>query len=156
MNAADASRGPRPWNVFLVEDNPGDVVIMKEALRESGVPFTLQVARTGDEALARLTELVEGPRPSPPSLIFMDLKIPPMSGLGLLAAVKSNPLLQRIPVLVLSTSSNEIDVAEAYRLHANSYLEKPMEFSCFVQMVRSVHDFWNATSVPPPVPVLRP
>ena len=131
--------------MLLVEDNPGDVVMMREALRENGLYVDLRVARHGEEAMAQLKDDSQ----ALPDLILLDLNLPNMNGLEVLAALKSDPRLQLIPVLILTTSLARKDVESCYRLHANSYLTKPLDFGRFVEMVRAMHDFWLALSVPP-------
>lgn len=140
----------RPWKLFLVEDNPADVVILREALAEAMLDAQCEVAGSGSEALARLHACEDDPALEPPNLILLDLNLPHMGGLELLAMLKNDRVLKSIPVLVLSTSRNERDVAESYRLHANGYLQKPLEFASFVRMLRSIHEFWACAAVPPP------
>ena len=139
----------RPWRLFLVEDNPADVVILREALAEAGLTVDTEVAGSGSEALARLHACEDDPARGAPDLILLDLNLPHMGGLELLALLKNDRILKSIPVLVLSTSRNERDVSESYRLHANGYLQKPLEFASFVRMLRSVHEFWACAAVPP-------
>ncbi|HVT34272.1 MAG TPA: response regulator [Nevskiaceae bacterium] len=146
--AVEVQQRKREYSLLLIEDNPGDVVMMREALRENGLPVELQVSRHGEGALHQLQHAAAHGE-ALPDLILLDLNLPSMHGLEVLAAIKSDPALQQIPVLILTTSTAARDVENSYRLHANSYLTKPMDFSRFVALVRAVHDFWLSLSVPP-------
>jgi two-component system, chemotaxis family, response regulator Rcp1 len=131
-----------PIEILLVEDNPGDVRLTLEALRESRIRNHLSVARDGAEALAflhRETPFSAAPRPD---LILLDLNLPSTNGREVLAAVKSNTALKTIPVIVLTTSADRRDVADSYALHANAYVVKPVDFDAFLAAMRSIEDFW--------------
>ncbi len=127
---------------MLVEDNPGDVDLTLEALRDARVRNNITVARDGVDAMARLTRQpphAEHPRPD---LILLDLNLPRMDGRELLAAIRANPELAHIPVVVLTSSAAERDIARTYALHANCYVTKPIDLEQFIEVVRSIHHFW--------------
>lgn len=131
-----------PINILLVEDNPGDVRLTVEALREGKVHNQLRVARDGVEALAFLRqegEFAEAPRPD---VILLDLNLPKKDGREVLAEIKADERLRRIPVVVLTTSKAEEDILRSYALHANCYVTKPVDLEQFITVVRSIEDFW--------------
>jgi CheY-like chemotaxis protein len=133
----------RPIHILLVEDNPGDVRLTMEALKESRFPNTLHVATDGVEALDYLHTM------APPDLILLDLNLPRRSGREVLMEIKADPELRRIPVMVLSTSRSEADVQFSYDHHANCYIQKPMELDRFFDTVRSIEQFWcSVASLP--------
>jgi CheY-like chemotaxis protein len=132
----------QPIEILLVEDNPGDVRLTIEALREGKVRNNLNVARDGVEALAFLRReavYADAPRPD---LILLDLNLPRKSGFDVLAEIKVDPDLKRIPVVVLTTSEFDQDVCRSYDLHANCYICKPVDLERFVTVVKSIEDFW--------------
>jgi CheY-like chemotaxis protein len=137
----DAPHG-RPIHILLVEDNPGDVLLTREALRTCRVHNHFHVAADGEQALAYLRR--EGPfRDAPrPDLILLDLHLPRLNGTEVLAIVKADPELMRIPVVILSSSSAEEDIARAYDQHANCFITKPVDLDQFLRVVRSIEDFW--------------
>lgn len=131
-----------PVDILLVEDNAADVRLTEEALREGKVRTRLSVARDGVEALAFLRRegpFGEAPRPD---LILLDLNLPRKDGREVLAEVKADADLRVIPVVVLTTSSADADVACSYSLHANCYITKPVDLEQLVSVVRSIDDFW--------------
>lgn len=131
-----------PINILLVEDNPGDVRLTVEALREGKVHNQLSVARDGVEALAFLRregQFAEAPRPD---VILLDLNLPKKDGREVLAEIKADERLRRIPVVVLTTSKAEEDILRSYALHANCYVTKPVDLEQFITVVRSIEDFW--------------
>ncbi len=133
----------RPIHILLVEDNPGDVRLTMEALKESRFPNTLDVASDGVEALEYLRTM------APPDLILLDLNLPRRSGREVLVEIKADPELRRIPVMVLSTSRSEMDVQFSYDHHANCYIQKPMELDRFFDTVRLIEQFWcSVASLP--------
>jgi CheY-like chemotaxis protein len=128
--------------ILLVEDNPGDVRLTQEALRESKLHNNLSVARDGVEALAFLRRedpYATAPRPD---LILLDLNLPRKDGREVLAEIKSDPHLRAIPVVVLTTSQAEQDIAQSYNLHANCYVTKPVDLEQFITVVQSIEGFW--------------
>ncbi len=129
-------------NVLLVEDDPGDVLITREAFAENKVRNELSVVNDGVKALQFLRregEYAQAPRPD---LILLDLNLPRMDGHEVLAAIKSDSNLQRIPVVVLTTSDAEEDVLRSYDLHANAYVTKPVDFKRFLSVVRQIDEFF--------------
>lgn len=132
----------QPIEVLLVEDNPGDVRLTREALRDGKVANNLSVVPDGVEALAflrRQGRYADAPRPD---LILLDLNLPKKDGREVLQDIKADPVLQRIPVVVLTSSEAERDIAQAYALHANCYITKPVDLDQFITVVRSIEDFW--------------
>ncbi len=139
-----------PVNILLVEDNPGDVLLTREAFREGRYFPKLSVVGDGEEALEflrRKGQHAEAPRPD---LILLDLNLPKKDGRELLAEVKEDSDLRHIPVIVLTTSDAEQDVWRAYKLHANCYLTKPLDMDSFLRKVRAVEEFWLTVVRLPP------
>lgn len=139
----------RKFEILLVEDNPGDVRLTTEALRETGIDHVLSAAIDGVEALAFLRRegsFSEAPRPD---LVLLDLNLPRKDGREVLAEIKQDPRLRRIPVVVLTTSRAESDVTRCYDLHANCVLTKPLDFEKFVGTIASLSDFWFSTATLP-------
>ena len=132
----------RPVEILLVEDNPGDIELTVEALREGKVKNNLHVVRDGVEALQFLRQQAHYAEKPRPDLVLLDLNLPKMDGGEVLAEVKRDPALARIPVVILTTSAAEADVLRAYDLHANAYITKPVDLSQFIEVVRSVENFW--------------
>jgi len=128
----------RPIEILLIEDNPGDVRLTIEGLSESKVRNTLHVAKDGVEAMDLLRR-ADGPRPD---LILLDLNLPRMDGREVLTAIKSDPKLKIIPVVVLTTSRAEQDILRSYELQANCYITKPVDLEKFMTVVKSIEDFW--------------
>ncbi len=138
--------------VLLVEDNPGDVRLTREALRDGKVHNNLSVAPDGVEALAFLRregKYADAPRPD---LILLDLNLPKKDGREVLEEVKADPSLRNIPVVILTSSEAERDIAQAYALHANCYVTKPVDLDQFIHVVRSIEDFWFTIVKLPPEP----
>ena len=132
----------RPIEILLVEDNPGDVRLTIEAFKEGKVCNNLNVAADGVEALSFLRrEGRHGGAPRP-DLILLDLNLPRMDGREVLAEIKQDPQLMRIPVVVLTTSKAEEDILRTYTLHANCYITKPVDLEQFITVVKSIDDFW--------------
>ena len=140
----------RPIEILLVEDNPGDVRLTKEALKEGKVSNNLYVAEDGLEALDFL--LRQGPFSDAvqPDLILLDLNLPRMDGRELLARIKEEPGLRRIPVVILTTSKAEADIVKTYDLHANCYITKPVDLEQFIVVVQSIESFWMTIVKLPP------
>ena len=132
----------RPIEILLVEDNPGDVRLTQEALGEAKVRNNLAVARDGVEALAYLRREPPFDEAARPDLILLDLNLPRKDGRDVLAEIKADPDLRRLPVVVLTTSSAEKDILESYNLYANCYITKPVDLDQFVRIVSSIEDFW--------------
>lgn len=131
-----------PIELLLVEDSEPDVRLTREALKEAKVWNNLWVVEDGVEAidfLRRNGRYTDSPRPD---LILLDLNLPRKDGRQVLLEIKADPSLRRIPVVVLTTSRDEADVLRAYDLHANCYITKPVDFNRFMEVVRSIEDFW--------------
>jgi chemotaxis family two-component system response regulator Rcp1 len=136
------SEQTRLVEILLVEDNPGDVRLTMEALKEGRVRNRLHVVSDGVEALAflrREDRFQDAPRPD---LILLDLNLPRKDGREVLAVVKDDPRLRRIPVVVLTTSKAEEDVLKSYELHASCFVTKPVDLDQFMNVIRSIDDFW--------------
>ena len=131
-----------PVEILMVEDNPGDVGLTREALRESGLLNHVSVVKNGVEAMAYLRREGEYGDAARPDLILLDLNLPKKDGREVLAEIKADARLRRIPVVVLTTSSAEKDILEAYDLHANCYITKPVNLDQFSAVVRAIEEFW--------------
>ncbi|KAB8191229.1 response regulator [Nonomuraea phyllanthi] len=132
----------RPIEVLLVEDDQGDILLTKEAFDLNKVRNRLNVVNDGEQAMAFLRRdapYTDAPRPD---LILLDLNLPRMGGLEVLAEVKADAALRTIPVVVLTTSEAEEDILHSYRLHANAYVSKPVDFEQFIRVVRQIDDFF--------------
>ncbi len=130
--------------ILLVEDNPGDVRLTQEVLKDGRIANTLRVVNDGVAALEYLRCEGEFADMSRPDLVLLDLNLPKMDGRDVLAAIKGDSDLRSIPVVVLTTSAAEVDILKAYDLHANCYITKPVDLNDFVEVVRSIEDFWLA------------
>ena len=139
----------RPVNILLVEDNPGDVRLTQEAFREGKIDVNLEVARDGVEAIAYLRKQAPFTEVVTPDLILLDLNLPKRDGREVLAEIKVDPELKRIPVVVLTTSNAEADILKSYNLHVNCYLNKPVDFDRFFEIVQKIEDFWLTTAILP-------
>ncbi len=131
-----------PAEILLVEDNPGDVRLTREALSESKLVNNLYVVEDGVEAMAFLRREGRFADAPAPDLILLDLNLPRMDGREALRQIKQDDALKRIPVVVLTTSSADEDILKTYALHANCYVTKPVDFVQFAKVVKSVEDFW--------------
>jgi chemotaxis family two-component system response regulator Rcp1 len=131
-----------PIEILLVEDNPGDVRLTREALRDAKVRTNLHVAADGVEAMAFLHKEGEHGQALRPDLIFLDLNLPRKSGREVLEEVKHDELLKHIPVVILTTSQAERDILESYRIGANAYVAKPVDLEQFLKVVQSIEQFW--------------
>ena len=129
-------------NVLLVEDNPGDVRLTREAFRDADISIRLHVASDGVEAMAFLKDQGEHALALRPDLILLDLNLPRMNGREVLASIKEDALLKTIPTVILTTSKAEADILNSYELRANSYLSKPVLLEDFYILIESVNDFW--------------
>ena len=144
------SREHGPIEILLVEDNPGDVRLTVEALREGKVTNSLSVAKDGVEALAFLRREGSFANAPQPDLILLDLNLPRKDGREVLAAIKADPIFRRIPVVVLTSSDAEQDILKSYDLHANCYVTKPVDLDKFIHVVESIQDFWLSVVRLPP------
>ena len=134
----------RPANILLVEDNPGDVRLTREALKEEKVLNNLNVVGDGVEAMAFLRREGKYADAARPDLILLDLNLPKKDGREVLEDIKSDPTLKLIPVVILTTSRAEEDILKAYDLHANCYVTKPVDLEQFITVVQSIEEFWLA------------
>ena len=140
----------RPAEILLVEDNPGDVELTREGLADAKVTNRLHVVSDGIEAIAFLRRqgpYADAPRPD---LILLDLNLPKKDGRQVLAEIKADEDLKIIPVVILTTSEADEDILKSYKLSANCYITKPIGFAGFVEVVRSIHNFWFSVVVLPP------
>ena len=129
-------------DILLVEDNPGDVRLTKEALKEAKIHNMLHVVADGVEAMDFLRKTGGYSDVPVPDLIMLDLNLPRKDGREVLAEIKGDTGLRRIPVIVLTTSSAEEDILRAYDLHANCFITKPVDFIQFARVIKSIEDFW--------------
>jgi chemotaxis family two-component system response regulator Rcp1 len=139
-----------PIDILLVEDNPGDVRLTIEALKEDKLQNNLHVVKDGIEAMAFLCqegEYADAPRPD---LILLDLNLPKKDGREVLEEIKADESLKRIPVVILTTSQAEEDILKTYDLHANCYITKPVNLDQFIKVVRSIEEFWLTIVKLPP------
>ena len=140
----------RCYEILLVEDNPGDIRLIEEALREGSLPYNLNTARDGAEAIDSLHQkgsYADVPRPD---LILLAPNLPRKDGREVLAEIKADNHLKDIPVVVLTTSEAEQDILRSYNLHANCYITKPVDLDEFIKVVKSVESFWlNIVKLPP-------
>ncbi|MCI4670574.1 MAG: response regulator [Bacteroidia bacterium] len=136
--------------ILLIEDNPAEILLTKEGLKEIGFSGNLDVLKDGEIALTYLKRLGKdiksGKLDLKPDIILLDLNLPKVSGMELLRFIKGNPDLQQIPTLILSTSSKTSDIESSYSNQANSYLVKPMEFDKFIELLQSVISYWSKES----------
>lgn len=140
----------RPAELLLVEDNPGDVELTREALEAASLRNNLHVVQDGEEALAFLRR--QGPFALAPwpDLILLDLNLPRKDGRAVLAEIKADENLRVIPVVVLTTSQSEEDIVKSYKLNANCFITKPVGFEGFMKIVKSIENFWFTVVVLPP------
>jgi CheY-like chemotaxis protein len=129
-------------NILLVEDNPGDVRLTKEALKEGKIINTMSVASDGEEAMSILRQEGKYADFVRPDLVLLDLNMPKMDGREVLKAMKTEPSLKSIPVVVLTTSKADNDILQSYEHHANCYISKPVELEQFIEIVENISDFW--------------
>ena len=133
---------PDQQNVLVVEDNPGDVRLIREALRGMDPPVNISVAPDGDQALCFLRKAAPYETAPRPRLIFLDFNLPKSDSRSILRTIKEDQQLRMIPIAVLTSSDSERDVRDAYMLHANCYLRKPVELDAFLQTIRTAAEFW--------------
>ena len=132
----------KPVEVLLAEDNPGDVKLTKKALEQGKLANNLHVATDGVEALQFLRQEGEYADEPRPDLILLDLNMPRKDGQDVLKELQEDPDLRRIPVVVLTSSESEEDIAKSYELNANAYLTKPVDFDGFIEIVNRMENFW--------------
>jgi two-component system response regulator len=132
----------KPIEILLIEDNPGDVDLTREALENNKLRNNLHVVRDGEEAMAFLRHEGKYAGVPRPGLVLLDLNLPRKNGREVLAEMKSDENLKRIPVVVLTSSQAEEDIHKTYNLHANCYVTKPIELNHFIKVVQAIEDFW--------------
>ena len=138
--------------ILLVEDNPGDVRLMQEAFKDAKIRNKITVARDGAEALAMLNRQGRFANQSRPDVVLLDLNLPGQNGFEVLATMKKTDGLKSIPVVILSGSKAEQDIARSYQLNAACYVTKPLDLQQFMEVIRSVEDFWlTVVKLPPSV-----
>ena len=148
---AIAERGQfQPAEILLVEDNPGDVRLVQEALRESKIMNRLHAVSDGKEALAFLRRQGKYANATRPDLILLDLKLPRKDGREVLSEIKADLELLRIPVVIVTSSKAEEDILKSYDQHANCYITKPMDLEKFVEVVKAIQNFWISIVTLPP------
>jgi len=136
------SRETKPIEILLVEDNPGDVRLTREAFRDSKVCNNMAVVGDGLEAMAYLKRENEHANAIRPDLVLLDLNLPRMNGFEVLDAIKADESLRRIPVVVLTTSQAEQDIIRSYNLYANAYVNKPVDLEQFIVAIKAIEGFW--------------
>jgi CheY-like chemotaxis protein len=137
-----SKKGDGVLGVLLVEDNPGDVRLVREGLRDIKAHTALDVVMDGEDAMRFLRRQGQYAGARRPDLIVLDLNLPKKDGREVLAEIKQDEALRSIPVIVLTTSDAEDDIRKAYELNANCYLAKPMDLECFLDLIKSMADFW--------------
>jgi two-component system response regulator len=140
----------RPIDILLVEDNPGDADLAREALEQSKISNNLYVVEDGIDAMAFLGQSGKYADMPQPDLIILDLNLPRMDGREVLSEIKKDDNLKRIPVVILTTSKADEDVIESYNLYANCYVTKPIAFDQFMKVVQSIQEFWLSIVALPP------
>jgi CheY-like chemotaxis protein len=139
----------KPIHILLVEDNPGDIRLTIEVLKEGRINNDLTVVTDGEEAILFLKKKGEYADAPTPDIILLDLNLPKKDGREVLAEIKTDEALLRIPVIVLTTSDAEQDVMNMYAHHANCYITKPVDFNQFIKVIKSFEDFWlNIVKLP--------
>jgi len=132
----------RSIEILLVEDNPGDIRLTQEAFKDGNLINNLNVVRNGVEALAFLRQKGKHQEAPRPDIILLDLNLPLKDGREVLAEIKADDDLKRIPIIILTTSTNQEDIFAAYDLHANCYITKPLDMRRFIDIVRTIQGFW--------------
>jgi chemotaxis family two-component system response regulator Rcp1 len=140
----------RPIEILMVEDNPGDVRLTVEALKEGKVRNNFHTVADGVEALAFLRQEGRYSEAARPDLVLLDLNLPKKNGREVLAEIKEDPELRRIPVVILTVSQAEQDIVKSYNLHANCYITKPVDLDQFLEVVKSIENFWLTVVMLPP------
>lgn len=129
-------------HILLVEDNEGDIVLTQEALADAKIKNKVSVTRDGAEAINYLNNALQNPADLLPDFILLDINLPKVDGKEVLYFIKNTAVIKKIPVVILSTSSNEADIADAYNNYANCFISKPVDFNKFFDVVKMIEDFW--------------
>lgn len=137
-----SNRNTRPIEILLVEDNPGDVRLTREALHDAKVRNNMMVASDGVEALAYLRQEGQYANTTRPDMILLDLNLPRVNGFEVLDVIKEDADLKRIPVIILTTSQAEQDIIRSYDLYANAYVTKPVDLEQFIRVIKAIEGFW--------------
>ncbi len=144
------SKRIRPVEILLVEDNPGDIRLTKEAMKEAKIINNLNVVEDGVEALAYLRKKGKFKDANRPDMILLDINLPKKNGREVLAEIKQDKNLKQIPVIILTVSKAEEDIIKTYELHANCFITKPVDMDQFIKVVKSIEDFWFSIVKLPP------
>lgn len=128
--------------ILLVEDNEGDIVLTKQALKKANITNGINVTKDGYDAMRYLRKEGEFANAETPDLILLDINLPKMDGMEVLAEIKNDETLRSIPVVILTTSDSENDIVRSYNNHANCYITKPVDFRKFMEVVQMIKDFW--------------
>lgn len=139
----------RPVNILLIEDNPGDVRLAQEAFKESNSDANLDVVMDGMEAINYLRKVGKYANATTPDLVLLDLNLPKKDGREVLSDIKADQKLRSIPVVVLTTSNAEKDILNSYNLHVNCYINKPVDFDKFFDIIQKIEEFWFHTAILP-------
>lgn len=138
-----------PVNILLIEDNPGDVRLTQEAFKEGNMNIKLDVVMDGVEAIKYLRKEMPYNQATMPDLILLDLNLPKKDGREVLQEIKTDNKLKRTPVVVLTTSNAQQDILKSYNLHVNCYVNKPVDFDKFFDIIQKIEDFWLSTAILP-------
>jgi len=142
-------KSTNPVNILLIEDNPGDVRLTQEAFKEGTMDIKLDVVMDGVEAIKYLKKEMPYNQATTPDLILLDLNLPKKDGREVLKEIKSDNKLKRTPVVVLTTSNAQQDILKSYNLHVNCYVNKPVDFDKFFDIIQKIEDFWLSTAILP-------
>lgn len=140
----------KPIDILIVEDNGGDLRLIREVLDESKITNQIYAVRDGEEALDFLFRRGKYSNASLPDLIILDLNLPKIDGREVLAEIKVDPMLKKIPVVVMTMSQSDEDILKVYSLHANCFITKPIDLDQFIKVVKSIEDFWLTIVKLPP------
>lgn len=144
-------KNPDPVNILLIEDNPGDVRLTQEAFKEGSINIKLDVVMDGVEAIKFLKKEPPYLDVTTPDLILLDLNLPKKDGREVLQEIKTDQHFKRIPVVVLTTSNAQQDILKSYNLHVNCYVNKPVDFDKFFDIIQKIEEFWLSTAILPRV-----
>lgn len=141
---------PKEIHILLVEDNEGDIVLTQEALDEGKIKNTISVVRDGWEAIQYLEKNEGYEDAKEPDLVLLDINLPKMNGHKVLKHIKNSDDLKHIPVIILTTSSDEVDIIKSYQNHSNCYITKPVDINDFIEVISTIEDFWISIVQLPP------